>query len=344
MDLSRDQTRFEDHYGLSRLPWFEIRDGRLALRDRTLGPIVDVHTHLALSYVRRTTVDLEAAPGPTQHYLPMARPLDLDVYCNRNIPPADLKRLMRDLSIASVTTSGMRVTHTVPNLLREMREVGVTASLLLPIDFPALSYNAAAYLEVAAAHRELPALGSVHPYAPDVAGKLDAQQAAGARGVKVHPAAQLMAPDNERAMRLYRLCAERRLPVLFHCGPVGIENVYSRYLCRLRHYRRAVAENRDVTFVLGHSGALEMEQALALCCEFDNVCLEVSCQAVSNVRRIVQEAPPDRIMFGSDWPFYHQSIPLAKVLLATEDRRELRPGIFWQNAARVFRLELPDPS
>ena len=61
MDLSRDKTRFEDHYALSRLPWFEIRDGRLVLKDRSLGPIVDVHTHLALSYVYRTTVDLEAA-------------------------------------------------------------------------------------------------------------------------------------------------------------------------------------------------------------------------------------------------------------------------------------------
>jgi uncharacterized protein len=151
-----------------------------------------------------------------------------------------------------------------------------------------------------------------------------------------------MAADNERAMRLYRLCAERDLPVLFHCGPVGIENVYSRYLCSLRFYRRAVAGNRDVTFVLGHSGALEMEQALALCCEFDNVYLEVSCQSVTNVRRIVEEAPSDRLMFGSDWPFYHQSIPLAKVLLATEDRKAVRPKLFWENAARVFRLKLPE--
>ncbi len=342
MDFSDAPTRFPEVLALSTLPWFALDGGRLVLKDRDLGPIVDVHTHLALTYVYRKTVDLEGATGPTEHYLPTAgRPLDLDIYCNRNFNQDDLKRLMRDLSLASVTKSGMRVTHTAPNLLREMREVGVTASLLLPIDFPALSYNAEAYLEIAANHPRLPALGSVHPYARDVAAKLDAQQAAGAHGVKVHPAVQLMQPDNERAMRLYRLCAERHLPVLFHCGPVGIENANSRSLCRLPLYRRAVAENPDVTFVLGHSGALEMEQALALCCEFDNVCLELSCQAVSNVRRIVKEAPSDRLMLGSDWPFYHQAIPLAKVLLATEDRKELRPKIFWENAARVFKLSMP---
>jgi uncharacterized protein len=342
MDLTNAPTRFPEVLALSTLPWFGLEHGRLVLQDRDLGPIVDVHTHLALTYVYRTTVDLEAAPGPTEHYLPItSRPLDLDVYCNRNFSPDDLRRLTKDLSLASITKSGMRVTHTAPNLLREMREVGVTASLLLPIDFPVLSYNADVYLEVATAHPRLPALGCVHPYARDVAGKLDAQKAAGARGVKVHPAVQLMAPDNERAMRLYRLCAARQLPVLFHCGPVGIENAYSRSLCRLPLYRRAVAENPDVTFVLGHSGALEMEQALALCCEFENVCLEVSCQAVSNVRRIVKEAPWERLMFGSDWPFYHQAIPLAKVLLATEDCKALRPKLFWENAARVFKLALP---
>jgi hypothetical protein len=100
MDLSRDKTRFEDHYALSRLPWFEVEGGRLVLKDRSLGPIVDVHTHLALSYVYRTTVDLEAAPGPMEHYLPLRQPLDLDVYCNRNFTPANLKRLMQDLSLA----------------------------------------------------------------------------------------------------------------------------------------------------------------------------------------------------------------------------------------------------
>jgi predicted TIM-barrel fold metal-dependent hydrolase len=341
MNLTPAETRFPDFHGLARLPWFEVREGRLRLADRSLGPIADVHTHLALTYVRRSSLDLEAAPAPTEHYLPTTRPLDLDVYANRNIPKDDLGRMMRDLSLASVTTGGMRRTHTVPNLTREMEEMGITASLLLPIDFPYFSYNAASYLEVARRHPRLPSLGSVHPYAPDPAAALDRQVAAGARGVKVHPAVQLVRPDNQRAMRLYRLCGERRLPVLFHCGPVGIENAYSRELCRVRHYRRAVVENPDVTFVLGHSGALEMEEALALARELPNVCLEVSCQSVTNVRRIVEEGPPDRLMLGSDWPFYHQALPLAKVLLATEDRQELRRAIFWDNAARVFGLTPP---
>src|SRR5205814_1161344 len=137
-----------------------------------------------------------------------------------------------------------------------------------------------------------------HPFARDVAGKLAAQKRRGARGVKVHPAVQLVGPDHDRAIRLYHLCGELDLPVLFHCGPVGIEPLVGRRLSHVRRYRRAVAECRETTFVLGHSGALEMEEALELAHAYDNVWLELSCQSLTNVRRIVDEAPPDRVLFG----------------------------------------------
>ena len=56
-------SRYASSLDLARLPWFEVRDGRLvAMED--IGPVVDVHTHLALTYARRTSVDLHAAPRP----------------------------------------------------------------------------------------------------------------------------------------------------------------------------------------------------------------------------------------------------------------------------------------
>ncbi|MCP3857712.1 MAG: amidohydrolase family protein, partial [Actinomycetia bacterium] len=72
--------------------------------------------------------------------------------------------------------------------------------------------------------------GSVHPWARRVPERLEQQRAAGARGIKVHPNAQAIAPDHPRAMRLYHHCGELGLPVLWHCGPVGIEPALGRYL------------------------------------------------------------------------------------------------------------------
>ena len=51
------------------------------------------------------------------------------------------------------------------------------------------------------------------------------------------------------------------------------------------------------------------------------------------------EADPDRIVHGSDWPFYHPAISVSKILIATEDRREIRHKILWKNAARLLKIE-----
>ena len=334
------KRRYASGLELAELPWFELREGRLQLVDDQVGPIVDLHTHLALTYGRRQSVDLFAAPGPTRHYLPMVCPLDMDVYQNVNFTPADLSAMKRDLGFGSFTTGGMRCTHTVPNLLGEMAELGLRCSVLLPIDLPVLSHNAETYLEAAAATPELISFGSVHPHARDAADQLAEQQRLGAKGVKLHPAIQMVPSDHPRMMALYPICAELGLPVLWHCGPVGIETALGRRCAQLKHYWRAVHDHPATTFILGHSGALQMEMGLELCKSYPNVHLELASQGYSNVERIVNEAPIERVMFGSDWPFYHQAIGIAKVLLATRDRPTERKLVLHENAARLLGLEL----
>lgn len=334
-------TRFASHLELARLPWFEVRDGRLRLRDPEVGPMIDVHTHLALSFgTKPATVDLHREHPRTEHYLPVERPIDLDVYINKNFTAEDLARAKRDLSIDSLRDRGMRRTHTAPNLAREMADLGVVSSVLLPIDFPFLSRNADTWLAAAARTPGLLSMGSVHPYTRGVRGKLERQKAAGARGVKVHPAVQMIKPDARRPMELYRHCGELGLPVLFHCGPVDIETRLGRYLSQVRHYVAAVRDNPDTLFVLGHSGALQMEQALELARTCDNVWLELASQSISNIRTILKQGPTDRVMSGSDWPFYHQATAMAKVLIATDGDPVLRRKVMWQNAARLFDLEV----
>ena len=178
----------------------------------------------------------------------------------------------------------------------------------------------------------------MHPFSPDLEERLDRQLARGARGIKVHPAVQCVRPDHPRAIRLYRRCGERFLPVLWHAGPVGVGPALWRSLSQMRLYERPIAQCPATTFILGHAGARQMPEALDLQLRYPNVVLEISSQSLTNLRHIVERADPDRIVFGSDWPFYHQAISLAKVLLATEDRRALRRKIFYDNAARILGL------
>lgn len=335
-------TRFEDSWALARLPWFDIQDGELVV-DPSVGPAIDVHTHLALSFVLPGTVDLLREHPRTEHYLPLQRPIDLDVYANRNFTEGDLKALRADLSLKSLGASGMRRTHTIPNLAREMRGLRVQNSVLLAIDFPVLSDNAGAWLEAAKNRPDFIVFGSVHPYRPNMEDELDRQVALGARGIKVHPAVQSVLPQDPMAMKLYRQCAKRKLPVLFHCGPVDIEPALGRYLSQVRHYRRPVEANPDTTFVLGHTGALQRAAAIEIARTCPNVYVEIASQSLSGVRQILDEVDHDKILFGSDWPFYHQSMPLAKVLIATVGREELRPKVLFENAARLLGLPTMNP-
>lgn len=336
--MTATPTRFADLLDLARLPYFTEKDGRLRLADPALGPAIDVHTHLALTYVVDQKLDLRREWPATEHYLPSYRAFELDVYANRNFAPEDLERLTKDLALGSLTDGGMRRTHTVPNLAREMRELGVRASVLLPIDFPFLSKNATTWLQAIAGRTEFVGFGSVHPYTSNVEAKLDAQVALGARGVKVHPAVQNVRPDLAKCKDLYRLCGDRGLVVFFHCGPVDIENALGRYLSQVRWYEEAIAECPGTTFVLGHSGALQMPEAIGFAKKYPNVWLEIASQSLSGVERLAAEAPEDRLLFGTDWPFYHQAMGLAKVFLATEGKDATRRRILHENAERLLGL------
>ncbi len=320
---------------LVELPWFTLREGRIAVEE-PIGPIVDVHGHLALSYVRNRTVDLNAETPCTEHYLDTTKPLDLAIYANQNIDPEALGAMSRDLTLNSMSNSGMRATHTAPNLRREMADLGIARTLLLPVELPLISRNADAYIDAVDGQDELVSFGSVHPADPRRERMLHEQVARGALGFKLHPAVQLFRPDARRPMELMEVLQPLGLPVLFHCGPVGIELAVSRRLAQVRHFEGMLETFREVPVILGHSGALQMEDALELSRRHDNVWLEISSQSLPNLRRILQAADPNRVLFGSDWPFYHQSVPLAKVLLTTQRRPALRRKVLWENAAELL--------
>ncbi len=333
-------TFFKNLAALGSLPWFETYDDRVVVSDKSVGPIIDVHTHVALAYVRPMQVDLMREWPRTEHYLPSCCPVDLVPYSNRNFTPSDLSRMKSDLTLGSLDRGGMRRTHTVPNLVREMDELGVSHSVLLPIDLPVISQNATHALDAQDSSKgKLLSFGSVHPYSTDVEGKLAAQIRRGARGLKVHPNIQCVRPDDPRAMRLYRLCADAKIPVLWHCGPVGIEPALGRYLTQVRHYEAPIRENPGTTFVLGHAGALQLEAAMELCRKYPNVRVELSCQGLAGVKMLVALGDPDKIMLGSDWPFYPLALPIAKVLIATAGRADIRHKILWRNAARLLGLD-----
>ncbi len=329
---------FRELSELDRLPYFKREEGRIKIADPSLGPTIDFHTHLSLSYVFRNRIDLHKLHPETLNYLPQKRPFSLENYQNKNFTKEDLRTLKRDLVWGGMTAGGLRLTHTAANLKRDMDDLGIRHSVLLPIDFPYLSDNAGTWLEAVAGDPRFICYGSVHPFSRGRAGMLDRQRTLGATGLKLHPNVQVVAPEGDRSMSLYRMCEERKMVVFWHCGPVGIEPLHGKILTQVRRYEQPIRELPHCTFVLGHAGALQNEEALELARRYENVYLEVSGQSLERIRRMIERGPTDRIVFGTDWPWYHQAIGLAKVYLATEGNERVRRQILWGNAARLLGL------
>ncbi len=341
--------RFHGYRGLAQLPYFELdRDGRLRVTVSDLPPIIDFHTHLGVALLFAPALDLQRRTSRVQYFLDCDREqpgcdFDLDVYINANFTPAMHRALVRE-TLGQLSFGGSAAqTHTVPNLLDEMDAMHVERAAVLAIatGLPFGDQLTATWLAaIAEAHasRRLLLFASVHPRHDGWRLQLTEFARRGARGVKIHPEMQQLAPDDPGAMDIYAECERLGLPVIFHCGRSGIEPGFMRQYAVIRRYIPAIESFPRVQFVLGHAGARDVAAVIPLAQRHENVWLELAGQGVTQVHELIAQVGADKLLFGSDWPFYPIAATLAKVLLVTEKHHGARAAILHDNAERVFAI------
>lgn len=339
--------RYRGYRGLADLPWFELDDkGTLRCIAEDLPPVFDAHAHLGMSLLLAPDIDLQARTERVRHLLDCDATdpgceLDLDVYMNANFTAADLRALQLG-AIAQLTWgSGAAATHTVPNLLAEMDACRIQRALILPIAFGLpfgddLTERFMQAIEDAGAGDRLMRGASVHDGDPEAVAKLERYARAGARAVKLHPAGQRFFPDSEEAMRIYEACGRLGLVVFFHAGRAGIEPDYTHQFTLMRNYEPMLRRFPEVQFVLGHAGARDIADAVPLARKYPNAWMEIHGQGVTRLHELLEALGPERLLFGTDWPFYHLAATLAKVLIVTEKNPEARRAILSGNADRLF--------
>jgi hypothetical protein len=340
---------YRGYRGLAELPWFELApDGRLRCVDPDVPHAIDVHAHLGIAVLFAPAPDLQARTARVEHLLDCDReepgcPLDLDVYINANFTPDDLGALRRGALGNLLWGSDAARTHTIPNLLAEMDDTRVGRALVLPIAFgvPFRDDLTERWLdaeEQAGARERLIPGASVHPRADDAIERLRAYAARGARVVKLHPTMQRFFPDAPEVMPIYEECQRLGLVVFFHGGRAGIEPSYTHQYALMRHYEGALRSFPELDFVLGHAGARDMADAVPLASRYSNAWLDLHGQGVTAIHELVEAVGSERLLFGTDWPFYHLAASLAKVLIVTEGRPQLRSAILHRNAERLLGL------
>lgn len=339
--------RFEGYRGLAKLPYFKLREDGQIQTIVELPPVIDFHAHLGWAYFLAPEVDLQRHTPRVQYMLDCDAseppcPLDLDVYVNANFTEAMHRQLSWETVSSLLIGSHAASTHTIPNLIAEMDAARVQQAAILPIatnlpfsdDPTQLSLRGIG--RAGAATRLIP-FASVHPSDPQARQKLREYAAAGVRGVKLHPEMQRFFPDDPAAMQVYEECGQLGLPVIFHAGRSGIEPEFMRPYALIRRYAPGIREFPNVRFVLGHAGARDVADAIPLAQQNDNVWLELSSQGVTQIGELLNQVGAQKMIYGTDWPFYPLVVALAKVLIVTERNPDARQAILGGNATTVLK-------
>ena len=340
---------YPGYRGLAQLPWFDLdANGALRCTDDEVPYSIDVHCHLGMSVLFRPHLDLLATTPHVKHLLDCdgstpGCPLDLDTYINGNFSEQALDDLTMSTLAQGLWGSEFAQTQTIPNLLREMDAMRVQQAMLLPIKLglpfgDQLSEDWRAAVTAAQEDQRLHVGLSTHPHADDAIEQMRQGAARGGRIIKLHPTVQRFYPDEPALMDLYAEAQTLGLVVFFHGGRAGIEPESSHRYALPRHYEAALAEFPNLQFILGHAGARDSEAMIALAARYDNAWLGIHGQSLTMLEKMIQSTDVDRLLFGTDWPFYHLGASLAKVLIttATPERKHIRQKILRDNAIRLF--------
>jgi hypothetical protein len=342
------ELHYRGYRELAQLPYFDVDDQgmlRLSLDDLPAG--IDFHAHLGMSFLLAPDIDLLAQP-PMQYLLDCDRKnpgcdLDLDVYINAAFSEEMHDELEGELVGQLLLGSDAAATQTIPNMVAELDAMKFKAAAILPIALGLpfgdnLTETWLDAIERSGARDRFIPFASVHPSDGGWRERLRGYARRGARGLKVHPEMQRVFPDDPRMMEIYEECEALGLAVIFHAGRSGIEPNFMRKYALIRRYIAPARTFPRVQFALGHAGARDVEDAVSLARLQENVWLEITGQGTTQLDAIIKGVGTDRLLFGSDWPFYPLAATLAKVLLVTEKDPAGRAAIVRYNADRILAL------
>ena len=170
-------------------------------------------------------------------------------------------------------------------------------------------------------------------------------------GLKLYPGYEPFYVHDPRLRVVYELAGEFNVPVMIHTGDTFDPRGRIKYSHPIEVDEVAV-DFPDVTFVICHLGNPWVTDAMAVIYKNSNVVGDISGFTLKHfeerfekfmadqVREVVTYAgDPRSIMFGTDWPISGMGSYLRFV-----DKLELSPEekelVLWENAARVFHLEV----
>ncbi|WP_127360655.1 amidohydrolase family protein [Actinacidiphila soli] len=148
---------------------------------------------------------------------------------------------------------------------------------------------------------------------------------AGVRGVKLHPVAQGLLPNDPRLHAIYDICSDAALVVLSHSGP-GHRGDAS---ARPSEFGPVLGRWPNLRLILAHLGGASWRETAELADTYPQVAFDLSeiiewtgapnAPSTTELAELVRHIGADRVMLGSDFPWYDP--------VRTADRVDGLPGL-----------------
>jgi len=167
-----------------------------------------------------------------------------------------------------------------------------------------------------------------------------ATKSSGFAGLKIHPSIHGIPASDPSYEPAWRFADEHHLPILTHSWSVSDYNPVQR-LSTPGQFEPMIEKFPHVPFVLAHAGGRGSgrHEAIRLACDYPNVFLDfagdIFCYGL--IESLVAAVPPEKILFGSDYPWIDPRCHLTRVLVA-EIGADVKRKILRENALRVYRL------
>lgn len=166
----------------------------------------------------------------------------------------------------------------------------------------------------------------------------------GAGGVKLHGVYQRFDMSDERLWPVYETCQDLALPIIGHAGPdrTGVG------FAEPRAFGKALKSFPAVRIVLAHLGGAAWQQAAEIADTYPNAffdCCEIiewtgapNAPTAKQLATLIKAIGVDRIMMGSDYPWYDLDHTVERVMdlpLLSEEEKHL---ILGANAVNILGL------
>jgi uncharacterized protein len=324
--------KFTNLKELTHLKYFYTNSlGELYLKKGIIDKIIDAHTHLGWSYFLAKPVDL-FKKNKVKYFFPAEdHYFYLNKYSAANFDQKTRKICQKETLKGVFSSNGYSSTHTIPNLILEMDRLSISKSVVLPVELPLFSKNSEHVLGNISKTKRLICFCSVHPFSFNKINKLEEYFKKGALGIKLHPPMQLCKPNNEKCFEIYEVARKYNKPIFFHSGHSPLTPEWQKKFTKKEDFAFVIKRFPKTKFIMGHSGIYDFDFMARLGRKYENVYLDLNGQPPSSIKKIIKIMGVDKLLFGSDWPYYPISISLAKLLLATENNKKIRSKIFFQN-------------